>query len=560
VRGRIELVIQDGLDRQRVILVVPNHELEATSRASFGQLAPAWSPDGRFIAFVKPGPESGLVVIRVDSQTAIATFAHASVPAWAKDSSKLAFIRNDGVKNELCYVERHGQELSHPRGLVETGPMLSRLCWWNDHRSILAVMEKPGSRGQEYGLYRCFLDNDEPRRLVTLTPEPSPLRRPFTVRGVAVSYDGDAERCLFSVAFAGRDNDLASNHLLTGEMKRSSPLDQSLAISSIAVSADSRFMALRFGFLAESSPPALYDPLIDRFSPMIPDAAARSDWIELLRSTARSLLAGELPSPTIDGIEAERLTMLPLPGELATATAQSVRVRLARLGRIGAAVFRDGVGGEGREQQFGKDPETELLFDYLRGDYAAAENAIDRLDTDGFTAKERLAVLSVRAQVLWAQGNASGARAVVDFLREQVGTRSVILEETPLGATVREQPSPTQAWVNYLADKFSESSLPKKAGAREASDDGMDNAPANPFLPPRNLPGELGFPGGGLFRMDQGARNRERDGPAAVDPAMRLIMPEMPNGGADGRAGRIENEPPLQPRFFRGERFARPLE
>src|SRR5262249_12543552 len=46
-QGRLEIVVQDGLDRKQVLLVVSGIELDAETRASFPLLAPAWSPDGQ---------------------------------------------------------------------------------------------------------------------------------------------------------------------------------------------------------------------------------------------------------------------------------------------------------------------------------------------------------------------------------------------------------------------------------------------------------------------------------------------------------------------------------
>ena len=53
--GRFEVVIQDGLDRKRTLLSVPGFELDDAARDRFPHVGPAWSPDGQYLAFPRPG-------------------------------------------------------------------------------------------------------------------------------------------------------------------------------------------------------------------------------------------------------------------------------------------------------------------------------------------------------------------------------------------------------------------------------------------------------------------------------------------------------------------------
>ena len=64
--GRIEIVIQNGLQRKQTTLTVSNFELDPEARSEFPDVAPAWSPDGQYLAFPRPGRDPAILILKVE--------------------------------------------------------------------------------------------------------------------------------------------------------------------------------------------------------------------------------------------------------------------------------------------------------------------------------------------------------------------------------------------------------------------------------------------------------------------------------------------------------------
>ena len=295
-RGRFELVIQTGLDRKDVVWTSSDFELDAETQASFPHLVCSWSPDGLYIAVPCPGREPAITIVSADSKKRLHVLDHATLPAWSRDGLKLAFIRSENNVTSLHVVERRGQRFGAPQKVAETGSIAATPFWSTDGRSILAVIESATSRSPELELCRCILDPDRTQvsRVLSLAPEPA--RRKARVRGVAIDFDRETERCFFSVDLEGRDSDVVWSVPRDHEIhKRFNPLDVSQRIGSLAVSPDGRTVAVRFGAPGALSPPAVYDPDTEQTTLIVPDASLRREWLTVLAGTARHLLLVGLP-------------------------------------------------------------------------------------------------------------------------------------------------------------------------------------------------------------------------------------------------------------------------
>ena len=247
-----------------------------------------------------------------------------------------------------------------------------------------------------------------------------------------------------------------------------------------------------------------------------------------------------LPPASADGRVAQRPTLLPLPGEIPVQ--HPLRPRLARLGRFGsAACRRPGLGNADDSEPELKPattPEDRLFFNYLRGDFAAAASEIGAVEPLVVSSQQRLALLSLRAQILYANGETTRARGVVDYLIAAEGGPVHRVEETPLGPVLTSEPDSGQTWARYLSSRI----VGREAAAPS---DSPDKAPAdqlpNPFVP-----------------VDPFEIERERVGAAPFVPIAPGVNPEPIRRFGGQRAPGADRPPPqpqpqpINPRRRRG--------
>ncbi len=485
-RGRIEVVVQDGLDRRRVVLSVPGIDLDGPSHISLADLAPAWSPDGRLLAFPVPGREPTVLVIHIEAKRVVQTLDRALLPSWSPDGTKLAYLHRDETDSYSLYlVERSGQGLSVPRELRRLGSIPAPVGWGADGRSILAALERARLQ-PDLDLARVSIDDPAPAPS-TLPLVPGVLRRAAALRGLVLDYGrNNDELCFFTAEMAGRGHDVcwsvpAQHHAY----KRFHPVDPSLRIAGLAIAPDGRAVAMRFGPAEAPSPPAVVEletdghPPTERTTLIAPDEGSRRVWLGLIEESARSLLTVSTPRVQVDNRPVGRPTILPLPGE--PADTSPLRSRFARLGKFGAEMAaRRGAPASRR------DWEERLLFDYLKGDYTAASADLASLEGLVRDRGRRLELLALRAQILWARGEVETARDVAKYLVEAHGGPVYRVEETPIGRSLVAEPDATRGrdWASYLASRAGQAADGGKPGGSSAPDDREEESHlADPFAP-----------------------------------------------------------------------------
>ncbi len=198
----------------------------------------------------------------------------------------------------------------------------------------------------------------------------------------------------------------------------------------------------------------------------------------VLARTAERLLLEGLPPAAVDGKAGRRPTLLPLPNEVPPLG--NLGIRLNRIASFGSSLCAaPPVLGKARHASLGPQPpfmtperadppereptgpraaesidaEARLFFDYLRGDFPAASLDLDAVDRLIDSPAERLALLSLRAQILWSKGDHADALATIAYLVSSEGRCDRRIEDTPLGPVITQELSPRQAWARYLATK-----------------------------------------------------------------------------------------------------------
>ncbi len=464
--GSLEVVVQTALDLKKVVWSSPFFELDREARALMPHLRCSWSADGAYLAVPVPAPEPAVVLVEIRTKRRVHSINNAVLPVWAPDGPKCAYIRREGGSETVELLERRGLAFSEPRPLLVSGTPRAAPFWSADGRSLILVMGKSDSRGLELELTRWPLDNHGATRLISLVPEG---RRLMTkLRSVTIDFNREVERCFFSLDLEGRDFELVSCAPQDHEIQpRYHPLDASQRIGALAISPDSRWVTMRFGGPDDLSPPAVFDTETERTVLLVPDEACRKQWLTRLVIAATRLLAGALPPASIDGQAARRPSLLPLPGEIAALG--MVIPRLDRLARHGSSLCRTTserteLGVEAAEGA--ADLEARLFFDFLHARFRDAESDLDALEPQITSPEDRLALLSLRAQILWVQGQRDRARSVIDYLLNVEGTSTERIEETPLGPVVTKELSPSQAWARYLSIQAAEPPAPTQRRPR----------------------------------------------------------------------------------------------
>lgn len=157
-------------------------------------IAPAFSPDGREIAYVWDGAERRRYDIYVQLLGAELplrlTYSKSGVvgyPAWSPDGQRIAFTRCDGQDDGVYVVPALGgaERKLTPSKCLHTLP--GPLAWLADGNQMLMIDECPGSGGaRTFGMVLFSLDTGEKHCLT----DSASIRGAETARTFALSPDG----------------------------------------------------------------------------------------------------------------------------------------------------------------------------------------------------------------------------------------------------------------------------------------------------------------------------------------------------------------------------------
>jgi TolB protein len=130
---------------------------------------PAWSPDGRKLAFVRLNASLGapIYVVQADGSglrnltpKPVGTYA---APAWSPDGRKIAFVSDRDGNSEVYVMNADG---SGQRSLTRNPAFDADPAWSPDGRKLAFVSNRDGS----YGIYVMNADGSGQRRLAQRSP------------------------------------------------------------------------------------------------------------------------------------------------------------------------------------------------------------------------------------------------------------------------------------------------------------------------------------------------------------------------------------------------------
>ncbi len=480
-RGRLEVVIQTALEVKKVVWASPEFELDQAAGALIPHLSCSWSPDQAYLAIPLPTREPQVVFVNTNTKKRVHVIDNAVLPVWAPDGSRCAYVRREGGTDSVEFVERRGSGFSEPRSLAISGVPRAAPFWGPEGRSIILVLEKTGTKLLDIELARYSLDNHDVTRLLSLVPDAK--RRKSSLNSVTIDFDRESDRCFYSLDIEGHEFDLVSCTPQEHEIQqRFHPLDVTQRIAALAVSPDSKSVAMRFGTAADLSPPAVFDTESERTVLLVPDETCRKEWLKQLITVATRLLSGGLPPASFEGQAASRPSLLPLPGEL---VALGMMIpRLDRIAAHGSPLCPAPSQRTDLDEQpalVASDLQARLFFDFLQGQFRDAASDLDALERHVQSPENRLAVLSLRAQILWSQGERDRARSIIEYLLATEGTSTERVEETPLGPVATKEVSPAQAWARYLSVQAAGEPIGVANPSHDRFTKDLDVMPADPF-------------------------------------------------------------------------------
>ncbi|MDR3618155.1 MAG: hypothetical protein P4L85_02305 [Paludisphaera borealis] len=575
VRGRYEVVVQSGLDQKKVIVVLPELDLEAEQLAAIIGLKPEISPDGRYLALPRPGKSAGVVVVRLDQGAVVKTIDGARHPSWAPNGLRLLFVQElEGRTGESARVVNIlNRDLGSARPLKTNVALLDAPPIWSlDGQSILAVAQttRAGMHNTQIDLVRIGLDSG-PILPVMNFEGPSmggprnrnarlPMRRPGAGPGFGqaippgpalaadlvvvkstMSLDREQEQCVAMIEIDGQEQSMRWCNIRTQRSaKLFHPLDLTLKIGSPSISPDGQTVAFRVEAPGMLGLPAYCDMATEAVTLIAPDGPTQRVWLELLASCSADIL--KTWSPQGLGVKpVARATILPSPVEIAGNNPRQIRLR--RLAKIANGLLNQPAPADARDEPTSQ-AELRLFFDYLRGDYSAADARLAAVEARAADPETRLRWLCLRAQILIGQGELERARGLVDYVARATRPQSHEIEDTPLGPVMSTIPNPASDWSNDLAQTLHDGALRRSRsqlvggmadgegienftppGVWEALDGRvLDARPQFPFAP-----NEQGDAGEGFDAARFGGRM------LVTPPRPRFTEPPMPN------------EPPVQP-------------
>lgn len=455
-RARLEVVIQQGLDRRRVAwsqeIGIDRPDLDAALAGT----AVTWSSDGLHLGVPQVDPP-GLAIIRVEGGTVVRVLEGARGFAWAPDGHRAAYYRDD----VLYRLESPAGEPRRAFAAPDSAH-LPAVQWSRDGQSILHVlrMEMPGlgrprfrQPGERADLIAIDVDTGQVAPVRSLLH--GPLLDLNALHSVSFAVDASGDQLFYTTTVDGQHAQLTWSFPRQNAIRtRFNPADESLPLGDLALPAIGTRLALRVGGGLEGLP-ALCDVATTKLHPLVPDDDARAAWIARLLSAANAALA-ESPLPGAEGVNLVRPVALPTPAEMDAQT--TLLPRLRHLGRLGRPLTDRPVGSAPPPPEFEEGlAEARLAFTYWDHDpehprvsYEAAARVLDDLESLSGPSADPTTRLLARSVIALGLGEREAAQACVDALRLGQPRGRLGFEETLAGPVLEELSEPDLDWLAHL--------------------------------------------------------------------------------------------------------------
>ncbi|WP_165246013.1 PD40 domain-containing protein [Paludisphaera soli] len=555
LRGRYEVVVQSGLDRKRSVVVHPGLELDAAALAALSLQKPAMNVDGRRVALVRPGGDPAVWIVGIESGL-VTTVEGARSPAWSPDGQRLAYLRPNPGPNGEAAVSLHLLGVSGGERLLSGDPSLtpSAPVWGIDGQSILmlaAPMRGP-FRHTQVDLMRISLEGFSARISTLEAAAPAPVNAPQRFRGpithfgerppalrVDLALDGEQEQGACLIESDGHDQSVKWYNVRTqNTFKKIHPLDAGLRLASPSLSPDGQTLALRVDDGSVAGLAFLCDLNTEAITLLAPDEATRERWLDRLAACAVDHLQTWLPMTAGDSTTV-RATVLPLMAELGGIHPR--QYRLQRIAKFALSLLDD----KASDSVGDRSGVYRLFFSYLNRDYDSAERHLAAVEASADDPAARLRWLCLRAQVLLGQGEFERARGLIAYLDRETTSRTLTLEDSPIGPALTGVPSPENVWAKHLEQKSGPGALQRAQTGLDGLDveDGRD--PLQGLDPAERLPNLPFAPNPGLGRDLEPIAPDEFGGQAPQRPRRRIfIEPQDPGEGPAGRPFRAPTQVP----------------
>ena len=514
----LEVVVWEGPGRRRVVAQRPL----PGSDAQVDRIA--WSGDRRYLA-IPQGGSAGLAIVRVTDGRQVNAVPGGRLPAWSPDGARLAcFVTTEAG----AFLVGLDSALGVPRTLIEVVKATQPPTWTRDGLVTVVYGLRPGRLAPDrlasdsikpVELVRVRVESGQAETIYDLAHEPGLMPSPEVV-GFRFAVDRDGEDLFWTMGIPGRDHHVVWYRPRDGLIRTRLPiLDPTLPIATFSVSPRGDAMAVRFGPADRPSPPLLvgHDTRDQKLRPVAPDDDARADWLALLVDSVRS----SLQTRSVTSPHFARPTLLPLPGEIEPTGELPNRIlRVSALGRP-LCDRPDGASAIAPEMVALLD-EARLFFDVLRED-AGSLASLEAFERRADTPEHRLALLGLRAQIALARDDFDQADRTIAYLHSIEPKPAPRLEWAGAAPILVADPTPPQSWVASLATRSSLLREVARAASKAATP-----TPFEAHFNPDAMPGQ------GLDPFGPGpaeARFGIPDAPVFIQPPPRLLAP--PDGGAD---------------------------